>query len=101
MSILLDICDYFIELKSKIDFVYAKQQLKDKERANYDQLDATNLAWIETIDKINYYEKKCLKNSQLLKQITILFDSNRIKLFILTDQHISKETIKIYFKNKR
>ena len=93
----LDLCDYFVELKSQVDFVYAKRQLLDKDKNKNAR---ASLAWLETIDKIETIEKKCLKNSKLFNQITILFDSNAIKLVILNDQHISKETINL-FKNKR
>jgi hypothetical protein len=49
---------HFIGLKSKVDIAYAKQQ--SVLSTNSSALEILNVNWLETIDKINLFEKDCL-----------------------------------------
>jgi hypothetical protein len=54
----LYLSDHFIDLKSKVDIAYAKQQ--NVLSSNSSALEILNVNWQETIDKINLFEKDCL-----------------------------------------
>lgn len=54
----LYLSNHFIGLKSKVDIAYTKQQ--SVLSPNSSALEILNINWLETIDKINLFEKDCL-----------------------------------------
>ena len=86
----LSICNYFIELRTEIDVLFAKKSLINN---NYNQ------KWLHLIEITNDFEFKCLNNISLFSNKTILFVNNLEKLIFIQDGCLSFKTIE-YLKKK-
>ncbi len=88
--------NYFIELRHHIDLSYAKQMFNENDNSQKEML---KKVWIKSIEKVNLFEKNCLKSKKnsidlqslfLNRSISVLEkDINSIKLLIITDEFVS------------
>ena len=88
----LSICNYFIELRSEIDLVFAKKSLVNND---------FNEKWLRLIEITNEFEVKCLNNKSLslFFSKTILFLNHLEKLIFIQDDYLSFKTIQ-YLKKR-